>query len=77
MYRTKKETVIYVLTREDVDRIDHMFGVLSMAITELLIAKRIEIPNTPDYLPAEKQFWDEVTEISGEATNNDSIDQSF
>jgi hypothetical protein len=64
MRRKKRPRSIYVLSPEDADRIDHLIGVLSMAITELMIAKRVAIPDSPEYLPAETQLMDEAREIS-------------
>lgn len=65
-----KKQALYILTREDGDRIDHLIGVLSMAITELLLSKRIHIPHTPDLLAAENQLMDEKNDISGELTQS-------
>lgn len=67
--RKNRQRNIYILTPEDADRIDHLLGVLSMAITELMVAKRVAIPDSPEYLPAETQLMNEAEEISIEAAN--------
>ena len=67
--RENRKRNIYILTPEDADRIDHLLGVLSMAITELMLAKRVAIPDSPQFLPAENQLMDEAAEISTHAAN--------
>lgn len=74
MYEPKKGQTLYILSPEDGDRIDHLLGVLSMAVAELLAAKRVTIPNTPECLPAEAQLQDEQNEISKEATKSEDYD---
>ena len=54
MENNKKQS-IYILTSEDVDRIDHLIGVVATAVSELLVAKRVRIPSAPEWLPAEEQ----------------------
>ena len=72
--RKKRPRLIYILTPEDADRIDHLIGVLSMAITELMVAKRVAIPDSPDYLPAETQLMGEAEEISIDAAKQTSFE---
>ena len=67
MHRKKRPCNIYILSPEDADRIDHLLGVLSMAITELMLAKRVAIADSPFSLPAETQLMDEAAEISAAA----------
>ena len=71
--QTKKQP-IYILSPEDADRIDHLIGVLSTAITELFVAKRVHIPIAPEWLPAEEQLMDEKNELSGEAVRSGAYD---
>lgn len=72
--RKKRPRLIYILTPEDADRIDHLIGVLSMAITELMVAKRVAIPDSPEYLPAETQLMGEAAEISIAAAKQTSFE---
>lgn len=72
--RKKRPRLIYILSPEDADRIDHLLGVLSMAITELMVAKRVAIPDSPEYLPAETQLMDEAEEISIDAAKQASFE---
>lgn len=69
MENNKKQS-IYILTSEDVDRIDHLIGVVATAVSELLVAKRVRIPSAPEWLPAEEQLLDEMNDLSSE------VDQS-
>jgi hypothetical protein len=71
---SKRNQSLYVLTPEDGDRIDHLLGVLATAISELLVAKRIIIPTTPDILPAENQLYDEKNDLSRETIQSESYD---
>ena len=66
-YHTDKKQPLYILTPDDADRIDHLLGVLSTAITELLLSKRIHVPQTPQLLPAENQLFNERNDIAAEA----------
>jgi hypothetical protein len=68
---------IYILTPEDSDRIYHLLGVLGMAIVELLLSKRVEIPDTPELLPAENQLMNERNDIAGEFTKSGVYSDDF
>lgn len=68
---------LYVLTPEDGDRIDHLLGVLAMAITELLLSKRIKIPETPNMMPAEEQLMDERCDVGSEFMKSDAYNDDF
>ena len=74
---SERTKTIYVLTPDDLDRIDHLLGVLSVAVTELFLSKRIKIPDTPDMLPAEEQLMNERNEIGAEATKSGAFDNDF
>lgn len=63
-----------MLTPQDGDHIDHMLGVLSVAISELLASKRIHIPESPHILPAEEQLYREKNDITGEMIRSDPHD---
>ena len=68
MHPPRSTQTLYILTGEDGDRIDHLIGVLATAVAEMLVAKRIKVPKTPDLLPAEDQLMNENNDLSGAAT---------
>jgi len=71
MRESKRGRTFYVLTPDDGDRIDHLFGVLSMAITELLLAKKIQVPRSPERIPSGDQLMSEKNDIAKEAADDD------